>query len=104
MFSYITIAKETTMIDLSLSDSYEIKSTKKWNVEIIKSLPLRFINVYVTPKKDENFNLMLYFKCDTPDLAKFNTPEKMEKSIILSSSKYLPDITEKKISLKKLME
>jgi hypothetical protein len=43
--------------------------------------------------------MMLYFKCDTPDLAAFDTPEKIAESILESSKQYLPHIVEKEITL-----
>jgi len=45
---------------------------------------------------------MLYFKCDTPDLAQFDTIKKMERSIRVSSKKYLPHSVEKKLNIKRM--
>jgi hypothetical protein len=56
----------------------------------------------ITPKTDSSFSLMLYFKCDTPDLAQFDSSEKIEKSVRKSSETYLTDTIEKQIEIKKL--
>ena len=63
---------------------------------------LRFANVKVEPKQGDTFSLMLYFKCDTPDLAQFDSPAKIERTVKASSEKYLSGAVEKTIKLKKL--
>jgi hypothetical protein len=63
---------------------------------------LRFADVLITSKKGLPFSLSLYFKCDTPDLAQFDTPEKIKNSVLASSKQYLPGSLEKEITLKEL--
>lgn len=87
---------------MSLNDRFVVSPPEKWNVEIQKYLQLRFANVKITPKTGAHFDLMLYFKCDTPDLSQFDTPKKMERSVKTSSEKYLSGSVEKSITLKEL--
>lgn len=87
-------------IRTSLRDTFCIEQNEKWVIEVEKLLTLRFADVRITPK-DSSFSLILYFKADTPDLAQFDTPEKIKKSIIKSSQKYLPYVVEKEIELEK---
>jgi hypothetical protein len=53
----------------------------------------------VVPKERQTFDLMLYFHCDTEDLAQFDTPEKMKKAVIDSSAIYLGHIVEKQLTI-----
>ena len=87
---------------MSLNDRFVVAESDKWDVTVEKMLPLRFANVKIKPKTDSTFSLMLFFKCDTPDLAQFDTPAKIERSVRSSSEEYLPDVVEKQITLKKL--
>jgi hypothetical protein len=87
---------------MSMDDRFTVAETAKWSVEIEKELALRFANVKILPKKDRTFSLMLYFKCDTPDLAQFDSPAKIERAVRASSEKYLPGAVEKRIELRKL--
>jgi hypothetical protein len=87
---------------LSLGDEFTVKTPDKWTASEEKYLTLRFANVKIAPKKGAAFSLMLYFKCDTPDLAHFDSMEKIERSLRVSSEKYLPNAVEKKLSIKKI--
>ncbi len=87
---------------MSLEDHFIVKESAKWNVAVEKKLTLRFADVKVSPKDGKAFSLMLYFKCDTPDLAQFDSPEKMEASVRSSSKKYLSGSVEKKVEIKRL--
>jgi hypothetical protein len=89
-------------LTMSLNDRFIVADTEQWSVAIEKVLPLRFADVRVSPNKASTFSLMLYFKCDTPDLAIFNSPEKIRRSVRSSSGKYLPHVVEKEIALKDL--
>jgi len=89
-------------IQMSLDDTFVIKGPSNWNFEIEKELTLRFADIKVTPKSGEDFNMKLYFKCDTSDLSQFDTPEKIRRSVEKSSVQYLPWIQEKKIILQKV--
>ena len=97
----ISYAGGTKEIRMSVTDTFRISETDKWNISVEKELPLRFADIKIKSKSGYPFSMMLYFKCDTPDLAKFNTPEKIARSIKSSSEQYLPYILEKKIELNK---
>jgi hypothetical protein len=87
---------------MSLRDEFVVAPKDSWKVKEEKYLPLRFANVEITPKKGADFSLMLYFKCDTPDLAAFDSPEKMEKAVKDSSKKYLPHAVEKTVNVQRM--
>jgi hypothetical protein len=89
-------------IQMSLDDTFVIKGPSSWNFEIEKELTLRFADIKVTPKTGQDFDMMLYFKCDTSDLSQFDTPEKIRRSVEKSSEQYLRWILEKKITLQKV--
>jgi hypothetical protein len=89
-------------LTMSVADQFTVAETEKWSVAVEKELLLRFANVKVLPKNGSGFSLMLYFKCDTPDLAQFDSRAKIERAVRVSSEKYLPGAVEKKIELKKL--
>lgn len=97
--SAVVCAEGTKELQMSMEDFFQVAETPQWSVEVEKLLPLRFADVKVKSKSGYPFNMMLYFKCDTPDLAQFDTPEKIAKSVRVSSEKYLPAIVEKKIEL-----
>ncbi|MRR06535.1 MAG: hypothetical protein EG828_06250 [Deltaproteobacteria bacterium] len=101
-FGCIANAGDVHKIEMSLDDTFVIESPSNWNIEIEKELTLRFADIKVTPKKGEDFNMMLYFKCDTSDLSQFDTPEKIRRCVEKSSEQYLPVIVEKKIILQKV--
>lgn len=90
------------VLRMSLDDQFTVAETEKWSVTVERLLTLRFADVRIEPKNDRSFSLMLYFKCDTPDLAQFDSPKKIECSVRTSSEKYLSGTVEKKIELKKL--
>jgi len=84
---------------MSLGDEYVVQETDDVKIEVQRELTLRFADVKVIPKKDDSFNMMLYFKCDTKDLSEFNSPAKIQTSVIRSSQKYLPYVVEKEVNL-----
>jgi hypothetical protein len=94
--------KKQHKLQMSLADTFVVAETDEWKVDVQKVLTLRFANVNITPKKGKSFDMQLYFKCDTPDLAQFDSSDKIKKSIMSSSKKYLPYSVEKKVELKKL--
>jgi len=87
---------------MSLDDRFVVADSEKWSVAVERQLSLRFADVKITPKQGHGFSLMLYFKCDTPDLAEFDTPEKMKEAVRSSSEKYLSGTVEKAVELKEL--
>ncbi len=84
---------------ISLGDEYVIQETNDIKIEVERELILRFADVKVTPRNDDSFNMMLYFKCDTEDLSQFDNPTKIQNSVIRSSRKYLPYVIEKDVKL-----
>jgi hypothetical protein len=87
---------------MALDDEYTVQDTEKWTVTVKRYLSLRLADVEVLPKQKKTFSLMLYFKCDTKDLAQFDTPEKMKKAVIASSKKYLGGTVEKEIRVEEI--
>ncbi len=87
-------------LQMSVRDTFCIQQRAKWDIEVEKLLTLRFADVRITPK-DNSFSLMLYFKADTPDQAQFDSPQKIQNSIVRSSEEYLPYVVEKEITLQK---
>ena len=89
-------------ITMSLDDRFTIKEHPNWEIKNDRYMALRLADISIFAKKGYAFDLKLYFKCDTKDLSKFNTPEKVKKSITDSSKQYLPYCVENKVILKKL--
>ena len=84
---------------MSVDDVFRVTDTAQWNVEVEKELMFRFADVKITSESGYPFSMMLYFKSDTPDLARFDTPEKIARSVRASSEPYLPHVVEKEIEL-----
>ncbi len=102
-FCLINISQaKTHSIQMSLSDTFTISDDGPYNVEVERLLTVRFADVVITPKNGNDFDLKLFFKCDTPDLAKFDSLQKMKQSVMSSSKEYLSYIIEKQIRLKEL--
>ena len=95
-------APEKKSLQMSLADAFVVADTDEWTVTVEKLLPLRFADVSVKPKKGTSFDMMLYFKCDTPDLAQFDTPVKMKKAVEKSSLEYLSEAVGKELKLKEI--
>jgi hypothetical protein len=95
-------AGKTIEVTTDLEDVFRISETEQWNVKLERELKLRFADVRIDDKQGYPFSLMLYFKADTPDLAQFDTPQKMERAVRASSEKYLPGIVEKTITIQKI--
>lgn len=89
-------------IRMSLDDRFRLAPSDRWDVSVERELSLRFADVHVVPKTGRTFDLMLYFKCDTPDLARYDTPEKMERSLLESSEFYRPHVLETVFEPKRL--
>jgi hypothetical protein len=95
----IVIAGDTQELRMSLTDVFRPEVPNDWKVEVKKYMPLRVADVKIAPLRGYDFDMMLYFKCDTKDLAVCDTPEKMEEIVKRSSQRYLPGIVEKEIVL-----
>jgi hypothetical protein len=96
------VVKGKHELKMSMSDTFTVAETDKWKITVEKELMLRFANVKVLPKEGADFSLMLYFKCDTPDLAQFDSPAKIKRTVRTSSEQYLSNAVEKTIKLKDL--
>jgi hypothetical protein len=96
----VAIADAAEDLRMSLSDVFRLEVPSDWKVEVKRYMPLRVADVKITPLRGYAFDMMLYFKCDTKDLARCDTPEKMAEIVKQSSEKYLPHIVEKEILLK----
>lgn len=94
--------EEKNHYKMSMNDEFVVAPKDSWNVEEEKYMPLRFANVKVEPKEGAAFSLMLYFKCDTSDLAQFDSIEKMEKAVKASTKPYLTHAVEKAIKIHRI--
>jgi hypothetical protein len=106
-FFFMCLAEDDTRrskheLRMSVDDRFEVEDTGDWSVEVQEVLPLRYANVKIVPKKGTSFSMMLYFKCDTPDLAHFDSAEKIKRALVASSRKYVASSVEKAINLKPL--
>ena len=63
---------------LSLDETFEVVPRPGWSMYPGRKLTLRFGSVLIRGPQDK-FSLSLNFICDTADLAKFDTPQKMER-------------------------
>jgi hypothetical protein len=95
-------AGEVHELMMDRDDVFHVAETDQWRVRVERYLPIRFANVRIDDKQGYPFSLMLYFKCDTPDLADYDSPEKIKRSILISSKKYLEVTVEKEIKLLKV--
>ncbi|MET0068383.1 MAG: hypothetical protein ABW076_18715 [Candidatus Thiodiazotropha sp.] len=86
-------------LEMTLCDEFSVSETNNWNVELERYLTLRVADVKITPKHGYDFDIKLFFKADTQDLAQFDTPKKIEESVRRSTEEYLPYIVEKQIKL-----
>lgn len=88
---------ETVRFRMSMEDRYMLQDTDKWTVSVESQCELRFAFVRVVPRGEKTFSLMLYFYCDTKDLARFDSPRKMRKALEDTSKIYLGHIVEKEL-------
>lgn len=92
-------AAATHEISLSAGEVFQISETEQWNFELQKEVIGRFADVKISPKRGEAFSLTLYFIADTPDLARLDSAEKIDRSVIEGSERYLATSVEKEIKL-----
>ncbi len=95
-------AEKEYRLQINAKDTFVVTDSADMDIEVQKQEPMKFADVKVTPKKGSAYILMLYFKSDTPDIAQFNTREKMQDSVIASSQQYLLGSVEQNITLKEL--
>lgn len=84
---------------LSPDDSFIIKDTKEFTVTLKEQLILRFATVVITPRKGDDFSLMLFFKYDDPDLALFDSPQEMQMRLRRAAMAYMPHVVETEVTL-----
>ena len=91
-------------MSLPPNDTFVVEVKPEWKVTMGKYdyLLLRYANVLIEPREGKSFSLKLFFRCDTPDLAQFDTPEKMKRAVINSSKDYLSGSVEKEMVFKDL--
>ncbi len=87
---------------MSLDDTFIVAETTEWAVEVDRHMPLRYADVQVRPKAGYGFSMNLYFKCDTRDLGQYDSREKVERSVRMSSEKYLGGAVENSVKLRPL--
>jgi hypothetical protein len=102
LFCSIAWGGYTPEFQMSTDDVFRVVGKDQWRIDVEKELTLRFAEVRITSISGYPFNMMLYFKCDTPDLQKFDTAEKIAHAVRSSSEAYLPHILEKQIKLKSI--
>jgi hypothetical protein len=85
---------------MSMNDEFVLQETDAFKVEVHEQVMLRYANVQIKPKKSHSFDMMLFFKSDTKDLAQFNSPNKIASSVLKSSLDYMPYVVEKEIDLR----
>lgn len=71
-------AQDRLAFMMSLDDTFEIAPRPGWTLEPGRYLTLRFGQARIRDAAG-TFSLKLTFFCDTPDLAKADSPEKMER-------------------------
>ncbi|UKI31309.1 MAG: hypothetical protein L6W00_26495 [Lentisphaeria bacterium] len=64
---------------ISVEETFEVVPRPGWTVYPQRELALRFWSLLIRGPEDR-FSLQLNFFCDTKDLARFDTPEKMRRA------------------------
>jgi hypothetical protein len=90
------------VLKISADDTFTVAETREWAVKVERFATLRHADVRLTPRAGAAFSLQLFFKCDTPDLGRFDTAEKMKQVVLDSARKYLPTSVEKTVPLQPL--
>lgn len=86
---------ESRELRMSLEDNFVVTGREGWKVDVSRVLMLRFGEVYITPQLGTDWSVALRFECDTPDLARLDTPEKMRVALDRWSQKSVPRAVEK---------
>lgn len=93
---------EVKELRMSLRDTFVVQGSDAWTVDVNRVLLLRFAEVYITPKQGSDWSLALRFLCDTPDLGRSDTPEKMRQRVEESARPKTPLALEKQPEIKRL--
>lgn len=86
---------------ISMDDTFEVVASPGWTMQPGEEMALRYGSVLITGPNDA-FSLSLEFFCDTKDLAKFNTPEKMKKFFNGVAAQYFNQSVEKERKIRVL--
>jgi len=85
------------LVRLAEEDSFTVAETKTWMIQLVRTKPLLYTDIRITPKTGNTFSLTLYFKSDTHAMANLDTPEKMKSVIAYSSQSDLKHTGEKEV-------
>ena len=78
---------------ISVEETFEVVPRPGWTVYPQRELALRFWSLLIRGPEDR-FSLQLNFFCDTKDLARFDTPEKMRRALRRTMAPLLPGALE----------
>lgn len=78
---------------ISVEETFEVVPRPGWTVYPQRELALRFWSLLIRGPEDR-FSLQLNFFCDTKDLARFDTPEKMRRALRHTMAPLLPGALE----------
>ena len=87
------------LLRMSADDTFTVAETENWNVKVLRYETQRHADVKVTPRTNTSFSLALNFRCDTGELANFDTQEKMKAAVLHSAERYLGTSVEKTVLL-----
>lgn len=85
--------------EMSLKDTFTVIPEPGWTLQPGRYLALRFGEVLIRGNND-SFSLQLNFFCDTPDLAKFDSPEKQKRFLNRSNAAIFRESLEKERKLR----
>lgn len=89
-------------LHMSVGDTFVVEEMEEWDVDVCKPQNLPYVEVVIEPKIDKSFSMKLFFMRDTPDMANFDTPDKVKKFIMASSMQIFAGGLDKKIVSQKL--
>ncbi len=84
---------------MSLDETFEVVPKPGWTMHPQRELELRFGSVLIRGPEDR-FSLQLNFICDTKDLAKYDTPEKLKRVFQRSMVQFFNESLEKEQKLR----
>lgn len=90
---------QTHALVMSLDDKFIIRGSETWSIAIGKELALDFGEVSIIPRQGTDFKLNLRFMCDTKDLARYDTPQKMKAATARYAKQFVAESVEKKADL-----
>lgn len=81
---------------------FQVQSTAEYRVNVERYLVLRFAQLKIAPRTSDDFDLMLRFVGDPPDMARFDTPEKMRRAVSYAARDLVALSQEKKTQLQEM--